>query len=411
MKHDQNAFAPEAATDEPASSANPADAEVRDLPAFAPVPLRYREDGLTPEKQREYVEALADTGIGRAAAARIGVSERSIARLRRRADAKSFDLACAAARRIGARQLHATAWERAIEGTIKGHYYHGELKSEERVYDHRLLVYLLGKTEHLLDEPPEAAAVAANWQPFVEAMEQGLPPPDLRSAWQRERDELLGAAAPEEAQDEEDGEDEGEYEDEDEGEDEGEGEGGGLESEAVWEVDGLWLTSFPPPADFDGDGIGVPGEADYRRTLTEAEEAVVVAEEKEGEKALVEAIRRGCARRDRYFGFEGGLDPELLPEAEAEAEEAAEEAEIFSPLEAGPSGRSDPPPTGEGDRAQHGGGGGAGADTAAAEPGGEPGGAAPAEAAPAAAELYEPAWLRARRRRGDADAGVPLSPE
>ncbi len=100
MKHDQNAFAPEAATDEPASSvihfATPAEeaawwaglqaglrragaaeaADPGEPPAFAPVPLRYRDDGLTPEKQREYVEALADTGVGRAAAARIGVSER-----------------------------------------------------------------------------------------------------------------------------------------------------------------------------------------------------------------------------------------------------------------------------------------------------------------------------------------------
>jgi len=46
-------FDPEAATDEPASS-----------PAlFDPVPVRYRRDGWTPEKQREFVEALADTAL------------------------------------------------------------------------------------------------------------------------------------------------------------------------------------------------------------------------------------------------------------------------------------------------------------------------------------------------------------
>lgn len=384
MEHNKNAFAPEAATDEPASPDHKADADAGGLLDFEPVPLRYRHDGLTPEKQREYVEALADTGVGRAAAARIGVSERSIARLRRRADAKSFNLACEAARRIGARRLHALAWERAIEGTIKGHYYHGELKSEERVYDNRLLIYLLGKTEHLLDEPPEAAAVAGNWEPFVEAMEQGLPPPDLRSAWERERDEMLAADAAAEEDEDEDEEDENED---------------GLDREEVWEEDDGWLTSFPPPADFDGAEDGVPGTEDYRRTLTEAEAAALAAGDGEQERDRAEAIRRACARRDRHFGFEGGLDPWALPGGEAE-DEAPEEADNFSPVEAGLSGRSEPPVAD------------AQPSAGAGEPGGERSGAALDGAGPAGmAELYEPSWLRSRRARGRAGAGEAAGEE
>ena len=85
----QSASAPEAATDESASPFNPAHEEDRAQPLppllsdFNPAPLRYRHDGLTPQRQREYVEALADCGIAREAAARVGVSERAVARVRR----------------------------------------------------------------------------------------------------------------------------------------------------------------------------------------------------------------------------------------------------------------------------------------------------------------------------------------
>ncbi|MGZ8297125.1 MAG: hypothetical protein ACXWU4_08160 [Allosphingosinicella sp.] len=127
---------------EPASddSASPLDLQPPEAPdrlAFGPVPLRYRSDGLTPEKRRQYVEALADCGVARQAAARVGVSEQSINRVRRRADARDFDRACEAAHIFGARRLRSVGYERAIEGTLKGHYYRGERVSEERVYDNR----------------------------------------------------------------------------------------------------------------------------------------------------------------------------------------------------------------------------------------------------------------------------------
>jgi hypothetical protein len=293
-----SAFEPEAATDEPASPAtHPASLD------FDPVSTRHRIDGITPDKQREYVEALADTGVARVAAARIGVSEQAVGRLRRRADARSFNLACEAARRFGARRLHSIAWERAIEGTIRRHYYHGELKSEERVYDNRLLVYLLGRTEHLLDEPDEARAVAENWEPFVEAIEQGLPPPGVDDESEEE-----GQEEPDECE-------------------------RLIESIVVWQQGDGWWTSFPPPAGFDGEE-GQPGSRDYCRTLSEDEQAVVDAWEASDR---AEKVAREGACRDRYFGFEGG---------------SAEE-EVFSPREAEPyetSGQEPPGPIAEADR-------------------------------------------------------------
>jgi hypothetical protein len=256
MNEEPPDLTPGAATDEPASSARPAGQT--GLIAFEPVPVRARHDGWTPQKQREFVEALADTGVVREAAARVGMTEQSAWRLRRRADARAFDLVCEAAQRPGARRLHAIAWERAIEGTIKRHYYHGELVSEERVYDNRLLIFLLGKTQGLLAPPPEAARVHRDWEAWMEAIEQGLPAPPAP-----EHDEQL------------------------------------WDGSEVWEAEGRWWTSFPPPADFDGVEEGEPGGFSYRRSLSDAEQAVIDAE-------LADQEPDFHAARDHYFGFEGG---------------------------------------------------------------------------------------------------------
>lgn len=273
-----------------------------DLTDFDPVPLRHRRDGLTPERQREYVEALADTGVARAAAARIGISEQAVNRVRRRADARAFDLACEGAMRHGARRLRAIAFERAIEGTVKRHYWHGQVASEERVYDNRLLVYLLGKTAHLLDEPEEAKAVAAHWEPWVEAIEQGAPPPVLSAV---EGPVLNADPEPDADEDFEDG--------------------ALFDGSEVWETAEGWWTCFPPPDGFDGEQAGAPGDPDYKRRLTPAEEAVIEAELSES-AALDLALE--ARRRDLYFGF---LD------AAAEATLAGED---FSPREAETCGTS-----------------------------------------------------------------------
>ncbi|HZF95234.1 MAG TPA: hypothetical protein VEZ20_10240 [Allosphingosinicella sp.] len=282
MEHNQNHFAPEAATDEPASPCS-------SITDFEPVPLRYRTDGLTPAKQREYVEALADTGVAREAAARIGISEQAVNRVRRRADARAFDLACEAAQRIGARCLRSIAWERAIEGTVKRIYYHGEVKSEEIVYDNRLLIYLLGKAEKALEPPPEAEAVAANWEGWMDAVERGLPEPER---------------PPERAP--------------------AEGHEAFLwDGEEVWlEDDGRWWTTFPPPEGFCGVEEGtLGGEGDYRRTLSAAEEAMVETEEEEEREDYIAAE---AARRDCYFGFAGGREkPRVFRPREAELYETS----------------------------------------------------------------------------------------
>jgi hypothetical protein len=287
MEHNQNHFAPEAATDEPASPC-------RSITDFEPVPLRYRTDGLTPAKQREFVEALADTGVAREAAARIGMSEQAVNRVRRRADARAFDLACEAAQRIGARCLRSVAWQRAIKGTVKGIYYHGELKSEEVVYDNRLLIYLLGKAEKMLEPPPEAEAVVANWEGWMDAIERGLPGPEPEPEAKPRR-----APVPARCDDE-------------------------LDASTWEEEDGIWWTIFPPPDGFNGAEHGRPGDGDYRRTLSEAEQACV---NRAVAAAEAEELAGAAAERDAVFGFAGGL----------------REAPLFCPREAEPYETSEPP--------------------------------------------------------------------
>src|SRR6476469_1273837 len=137
MEHNQNNFARPAAREE-----GPVDSSRSDPPtsrlAFEPVELEHRKDGWTPARQRAFVEALADCGIVREAAARVGMSEQGARALRRRADAASFAIAWEAALQLGADRLRSAAWERAIEGVVKPRFYHGEKIGEERVYDNRL---------------------------------------------------------------------------------------------------------------------------------------------------------------------------------------------------------------------------------------------------------------------------------
>jgi len=268
--------------------------------AYTPVPLRPRADGWTPERQREFLDALADSGVVRYAAAKVGMSERGVNRLRRRADARAFDLACDAAMRHGARRLQTIAYERAIEGTIRRHYYHGELKSEERVYDNRLLVYLLGKTERLIDEPPEARAVAAQWEPWVEAIAEGREPPVLSEIEANAEAAPASAPAPASGPD------------------------------AVFESRGQWWTTFPPPSGFDGQEEAWPGHQDYCRTLTEEEEDAMLFQAERETPPDPEWLARESRRRDLYFGF--------TPEGAGDDKEDR----IFPLMEPGPSGPSEP---------------------------------------------------------------------
>jgi hypothetical protein len=282
-------------------------ADPDDVLAFTPTDLRHRHDGWTPQRQRAFVEALADTGLVREAAARVGMTEQSVNRLRRRADAIPFNRACEAALRMSGPRLVSLAYQRAIEGTIKRHYFRGELKAEERVYDNRLLIALINKLPAETFAPtPETEEVAANWEPWLDAIEEGrrVPLP------------LTPDQAPEGAR--------------------------------VWDCDGdgPW-TDCVPPAGFDGIEEGQPTSPAYERSLTVAE---LEWWEKVGRLQATPVLEHDeiIHYLGRWTLFPWGPEP-----SEPSAEAAKPEGEVSGAHE--PSGESRPgadggSPSGEPDR-------------------------------------------------------------
>ncbi|HYE27946.1 MAG TPA: hypothetical protein VEA61_06915 [Allosphingosinicella sp.] len=216
-------------------------------PEFDPVPLRRRVDGWTPERQRAYVEHLAETLCPETAAALVGMSAESARQLRRRPGAEGFNAACDAALRRGLSERgRAALIDEAVNGRLVRRFYHGELISEERVRSPRLLLALLEKAEALFAGPgaAESEAVAADWHGAMERLESGA----LDGGYRLWRDR-----------------------------------------------DGAWWTSFPPPPGFQGEA-GDPLNPNFRRRLTEAEERALSAKE-------TARLEEGAAARDAFFGF------------------------------------------------------------------------------------------------------------
>jgi len=83
---------------------------VAELPAFTPVPRRsQRHDGWTPERQRGFIEALADTGSVEAACRAVDMSNVGAYYLRRQPDAEQFRAAWEAALALGVQKIEDVA--------------------------------------------------------------------------------------------------------------------------------------------------------------------------------------------------------------------------------------------------------------------------------------------------------------
>lgn len=124
------------------SSAPPAPPEDEPI-AFTPVPGRARHDGWTPNRQRDFIAALARIGLVSAAAQAIGLSAKSAYALRRRAGAESFAAAWNAALTMGRDNARGVAIDRALNGVEKPIYYRGRQVGTRRVFNDRLLIAAL----------------------------------------------------------------------------------------------------------------------------------------------------------------------------------------------------------------------------------------------------------------------------
>ena len=114
------------------------------LPAFTPVPRRQqRHNGWTPQRQRDFVEALALTGTVEASAQRVGMTRESAYQLRRAPGAEEFAAAWAQALDFGVTRLEDLAIDRAINGVEVPVYSYGKLIGSRTVYNDRLLMFIL----------------------------------------------------------------------------------------------------------------------------------------------------------------------------------------------------------------------------------------------------------------------------
>ena len=119
------------------------------VPDFTPVPRKYRFDGWTPERQRGFIAALAETGSVKAAAAKVGKTKEGAYALRRAPGSQTFCAAWEAALACGVRSLTDIAIERARNGVPVPIFWKGEQVGERRWYNDRLLMFVL--RHHLPD--------------------------------------------------------------------------------------------------------------------------------------------------------------------------------------------------------------------------------------------------------------------
>jgi hypothetical protein len=119
-----------------------------DLPDFAPVPRKYRHDGWTPERQKAFIEALADTGCVSRAAAMVNMAQANCYTLRRAPGAEEFRRAWDAALDFGLQRLKDIAFERAIEGYQVPVFSAGKLMGYRRKTNDALLMFCLRHYGH-----------------------------------------------------------------------------------------------------------------------------------------------------------------------------------------------------------------------------------------------------------------------
>ena len=115
-----------------------------ELPDFVPVPRQTdRHDGWTEDRQRHFIEALADTGSVHAACKAVNMSQAGAYYLRRRPGSESFRRAWEAALDLGVQRLKDIAYERAIDGQLSPVFVAGKLKGFRRIRNDRLLMFCL----------------------------------------------------------------------------------------------------------------------------------------------------------------------------------------------------------------------------------------------------------------------------
>ena len=165
-------------------------------PSFTPVPRRHnRHDGWTAERQQGFIEALMATGSVKAAAHAVNMTPEGAYMLRRHPQAASFRKAWEQALAHGVQRLEDLAMDRALNGQDVPVYSYGKLVGTRRVYNDRLIMFLLrnrapARFAHTHARGPNAPAKMQERQKLERLRKQ------WRAEWQAEAD--ADAPTPEE---------------------------------------------------------------------------------------------------------------------------------------------------------------------------------------------------------------------
>jgi len=130
-------------------------------PDFAPAPRgAARYDGWTPDRQRAFVRALAETGSVSRACAWVGMSNVGAYLLRKTPGAEAFARAWDEALAVGTERLADIAYERAVYGVPIPVFHKGEQVGEKRWYNDRLLMWVMRHSDReRYDDAPKGNRV------------------------------------------------------------------------------------------------------------------------------------------------------------------------------------------------------------------------------------------------------------
>jgi hypothetical protein len=112
---------------------------------FTPEPSRKFCGGWSADRQRLFIESLAETGSVHLAARSAGLSARSAYGLRVRS--APFAAAWDAAQQLAVGRLSALAFDRAIHGRVEQFYRDGELIGEKQLPSDKMLTWLLARLD------------------------------------------------------------------------------------------------------------------------------------------------------------------------------------------------------------------------------------------------------------------------
>lgn len=149
---------------------------------FTAEPSRKTE-GWSADRQRLFIEALAETGTVHLAARAAGLSARSAYALRVRS--APFAAAWDASQQLAVGRLSALAFDRAIHGRIEQVYHDGDLVGEKRIPSERLLMWLLARLD--------PKRFAAPWERRRD--DNSNPQADIQQAFPMMLDALVDVAA------------------------------------------------------------------------------------------------------------------------------------------------------------------------------------------------------------------------